>query len=110
MINGRITRQAEAVLQDGQRTVRTRALFHTDNPIYTLRSLPIHCCALPRGLKLSAIDISPLSMAHMHREQLHVVAKFRNRNGNGMDGMEMEEMRGKKEIAKLDYNNANQNA
>jgi len=27
-----------------------------------------------------------------------------------MDGMEMEEMRGKKEIAKLDYNNANQNA
>ena len=107
MINGRITRQAEAVLQDGQRTVRTRALFHTDNPIYTLRSLPIHCCALPRGLKLSAIDIS---MALTHREQLHVVAKFRNRNGNGMDGMEMEEMRGKKEIAKLDYNNANQNA
>jgi len=49
-------------------------------------------------------------MALTHREQLHVVAKFRNRNGNGMDGMEMEEMRGKKEIAKLDYNNANQNA
>ena len=41
-----------AVLQDGQRTVCTRALFRTDNPIYTLRSLPIHRCALLRGLRV----------------------------------------------------------
>ena len=93
-----------AVLQDGQRTVCTRALFRTDNPIYTLCSLPIHCCILLRGLKLSAIDVN-VSMGSTTHNHAHVLGKVRikwKRNGNGMETewkwVEMEEMRGRKRL------------